>query len=97
MAVLETIIKVVLALAAVAFVGYPFLRSVKEEEAPQLAPEEEQLLERKGIDPTRIADPQVHELRSECLRVRAGVFTCGKAGATGPSDRQVLARVFKSE
>ena len=48
MAVLETIIKVVLALAAVAFVGYPFLRSVKEEEAPQLAPEEEQLLERKG-------------------------------------------------
>jgi hypothetical protein len=56
-----------------------------------------QELERKGIDPTRITDPQLHELRSECLRVRAGIFTCGKAGATGPSDRQVLARVFRSE
>lgn len=48
MAVLETIINVLLALAAVAFVGYPFLRPVKEEAALRLAPEEEQLLERKG-------------------------------------------------
>jgi ribosomal protein L40E len=47
-AVIETIIKVVLALAAVAFVGYPFLRPPREEETPYLAPEEEQLLERKG-------------------------------------------------
>jgi hypothetical protein len=54
-------------------------------------------LQAKGIDPNRITDPQGQELRSECQRVRAGVFTCGEAGATGPSDRQVLARVFREE
>ena len=48
MAALETIITVVLALVAVAYVGYPFLRPLREEEAPRLAPEDEQLLERKG-------------------------------------------------
>jgi hypothetical protein len=47
-AALETIITVVLALVAVAYVGYPFLRPLREEEVAQLAPEEEQLLERKG-------------------------------------------------
>lgn len=47
MAVLETIIKVLLALAAVAFVGYPLLRPSKEEEGPRRAPEDEQLLERR--------------------------------------------------
>jgi hypothetical protein len=49
-----------------------------------------------GISASRIADPPISELRSECRPLRPGVFTCGEAGATDPSDRQVLARVFSS-
>jgi hypothetical protein len=45
-AALETILKVILALAAVAFVGYPFLQQ-KRESAPRVTPEHETLLERK--------------------------------------------------
>jgi len=49
-----------------------------------------------GISASRIADPPISELRSECRPLRPGVFTCGEAGATDPSDRQVLARVVSS-
>lgn len=54
-------------------------------------------LEGEGIESGRIADPPEAELRSECQPVRDGVVSCGEAGATGASDRQVLARVFLPE
>jgi Domain of unknown function (DUF4157)/OmpA family len=53
-------------------------------------------LEREGIVSSRIADPPGQELRSECEPIRAGVFTCGEAGATGDADRQVMARIFRA-
>jgi hypothetical protein len=53
-----------------------------------------QALASKSIDPHRIADPPLAELRSECQHIRPGVVTCGEAGSTGPKDRVVLARIF---
>jgi Domain of unknown function (DUF4157)/OmpA family len=51
-------------------------------------------IEAEGIDSSRIANPPVAELRSECQDIRPGVVTCGEAGSTGPKDRQVLVRLF---
>jgi hypothetical protein len=51
----------------------------------------------EGIDRSRIADPPESELKAECEEVGKGVHTCGKAGAKGDEDRQVMARVFKGK
>jgi outer membrane protein OmpA-like peptidoglycan-associated protein len=51
-------------------------------------------LEHEGIARTRIASPPAQELGAGCQEGGAGIVTCGKVGATGPQDRQVLARVF---
>jgi len=48
-----------------------------------------------GISGPRIADPPDGELRSECQPIDPGLVTCGKAGATGARDREVMARVFQ--
>jgi hypothetical protein len=48
----------------------------------------------KGISSTRLADPPTSDLRAECKPIRAGLATCGRAGATGERDRQVLVRFF---
>jgi hypothetical protein len=37
-----------------------------------------------GVDRSRIV-----EVKPECTKVEAGIYTCGEAGATGPEDRQV--------
>jgi hypothetical protein len=47
-----------------------------------------------GVPESQIADPPTSDLRSECQPVGPGLQTCGEAGATGDSDRRVLARVF---
>jgi hypothetical protein len=44
----------------------------------------------EGIDRTRFMNLKV----SECKVLGEGLVTCGEAGATGPSDRQVLAKIF---
>lgn len=49
-----------------------------------------------GISESQIADPPVADLRAECQPLEAGLVTCGKAGATGARDREVMARVFQS-
>jgi hypothetical protein len=49
----------------------------------------------EGIDSSRIANPPNNDLRAECKPVRPGIFTCGEAGASGPTDRQVLSRIFQ--
>ena len=49
-----------------------------------------------GIPAGRIADPLSSDLRVECRNVRAGIVSCGDAGATGPPDRQVLARFSRT-
>jgi len=51
-------------------------------------------LAEEGIDTSRIANHPDADLRSECQEIRPGVLTCGEKGATGPEDRQVLARPF---
>jgi hypothetical protein len=51
-------------------------------------------LKAAGISESRIADPPESDLRSECKPIATGLHTCGKAGATGERDRQVMARVF---
>ena len=48
-----------------------------------------------GIPESQIADAPVADLRSECQPLEAGLVTCGKAGATGARDREVMARVFQ--
>ena len=48
-----------------------------------------------GIDASRIGDPP-GQTPSGCVQVRSGLFTCGEAGAQGPQDRQVTAKVFSS-
>jgi len=48
-----------------------------------------------GISDARIADPPDGGLRSECQPIDPGLVTCGKAGATGARDREVMARVFQ--
>jgi hypothetical protein len=48
-----------------------------------------------GISESQIADPPVAELRAECKPLGPGLVTCGEAGATGASDREVMARVFQ--
>ncbi len=53
-------------------------------------------LARAGIDRSRIADPPENDLRGECKEVGSGLRSCGEAGATGPRDRRVLARVFEA-
>lgn len=47
-----------------------------------------------GISASRIDDPPTNELRSECRLITRGVVSCGEAGSSGDTDRQVLARVF---
>jgi hypothetical protein len=49
-----------------------------------------------GIGEDRIADPPQAELRAECQSFDDGIVSCGEAGATDASDRQVLARVFRN-
>jgi hypothetical protein len=49
-----------------------------------------------GIAAARITDPPVSDLKAECQNVRSGVVSCGEAGSTGPSDRQVLARFSRA-
>jgi hypothetical protein len=44
----------------------------------------------EGIDRTRFMNLKVFE----CKVLGEGLVTCGEAGATGPSDRQVLAKIF---
>lgn len=44
----------------------------------------------EGIDRTRLMNQKV----SECKVLGEGLITCGEAGATSPSDRQVLAKIF---
>lgn len=51
-------------------------------------------LKAAGIPASRLADPAESDLRGECEPVATGLVTCGMAGATGETDRQVLARVF---
>ena len=87
MAALETIIKVVPALAVVALVGYPLLRPVKEEAALRLAPEDEQLLERKGAvegalrevefdyRTGKLAEKDYQELMSRYLREQTDILS----------------------
>ena len=48
-----------------------------------------------GISDSRIADPPDGGLRSECQPIDPGLVSCGKAGATGARDREVMARVFQ--
>jgi len=47
-----------------------------------------------GVLESQIADPPESDLRSECQPISPGLHTCGEAGASGETDRQVLARVF---
>jgi Domain of unknown function (DUF4157) len=49
-----------------------------------------------GISGSRIADVPDGDLRGECQPVGTGLQTCGKAGATGARDREVMARVFQT-
>jgi hypothetical protein len=49
-----------------------------------------------GIAAARITDPPISDLKAECQNVRSGVVSCGEAGSTGPSDRQVLARFSRA-
>ena len=49
-----------------------------------------------GISGSQIADPPDADLRSECQPLDPGLVTCGKAGATGARDREVMARLFQA-
>jgi uncharacterized protein DUF4157/OmpA family protein len=49
-----------------------------------------------GIVRSRIVDPKDWSASEGCGTVESGVISCGEAGASGPSDRQVLANVFSS-
>lgn len=49
-----------------------------------------------GIPAGRISDPPTSDLRVECRKVREGIVSCGDVGATGPPDRQVLVRFFRT-
>lgn len=51
-------------------------------------------LERAGINRSRIVDPPGAKLEAGCSVLNPGLITCGEAGATGPADRQVAARIF---
>jgi len=62
--------------------------------AQQRAEKVAEALAEEGIDTSRIANHPDADLRSECQEIRPGVLTCGEKGATGPEDRQVLARPF---
>ena len=56
-------------------------------------------LMKDGISRDRIADPPTQDLRSECESLEVGIFNCGSGWAKTPpaqSDREVMARVFKS-
>jgi hypothetical protein len=84
MGAIEIIIKVFLALVAVAFVGYPFLRQMREE-APAVTPEHELLLERKAqVDAAlqevefdyrtgKLPDRDFHDLTARFLREQVEV------------------------
>jgi peptidoglycan/xylan/chitin deacetylase (PgdA/CDA1 family) len=51
-----------------------------------------------GIGTQRLVDPQSEDLRSECHHIKAGVVSCGTAGAKtvpDPKDRRVLARFLR--
>ena len=49
---------------------------------------------RAGISRSRIANPPDDKLETGCRAIDTGLVSCGEAGATGPDDRQVKARVF---
>ncbi|HEY0986980.1 MAG TPA: DUF4157 domain-containing protein [Kofleriaceae bacterium] len=51
-------------------------------------------LKAAGVPDSQLADPADSDLRAECVPIATGLVTCGMAGSTGDSDRQVLARVF---
>jgi hypothetical protein len=52
-----------------------------------------------GLGANRLTNPPENDLRSECLLIRPGIVTCGRAGADkdiNPRDRRVLVRIFKA-
>lgn len=55
-----------------------------------------QALGAAGIVSSRFAATPAVPLVTGCRPVAPGIFTCGEAGATGPSDREVRAHLFDS-
>lgn len=49
-----------------------------------------------GAAAQQIDDPPSNDLLEACQPVRKGVSTCGRSGATGPADRQVLGRFSRA-
>lgn len=49
-----------------------------------------------GAQAAQVDDPPVNDLKAACQPVRRGVASCGRAGSTGPADRQVLARFSRA-